>query len=202
MRYASVCAIALWIFLSGGAKAAGHAGQVVAQRGVVTAIRDGSPRALHIGAEVAAADRIRTGADAKVEIALRDGSTLVVGPASEVALARFEQQDGGPVAAVIELFSGILRAGTGAAPVGLFEVRGRTAIASVRGTRFVVEGSDGNTAVLAIEGSVRVAPLAAGDAVLLGPGEGTDVPAGGAAAPPKRWGEARVRRVLALTSLP
>jgi len=202
MRLPGACAFVLWALLAKMAWSAGPAGQVVAQHGAVAAIREGVARALHIGAEVAAADRIRTGADAKAEIAFRDGSTLVVGPQSDVALARFEQRDAGPVAAVIELFSGILQAAAGGAPVDLFEVRGRTAIASVRGTRFVVEGSDGNTAVLAIEGSVEVAPLAAGDAVLLDPGEGTDVPAGGAAAPPKRWGEARVRRVLALTSLP
>lgn len=185
-----------------GARAADEAGQVVAQQGVAMVIRDGSPQPLHVGAQVSAADRIRTGPEAKLQLALRDGSTLIIGPASEVALADLRIAEGGPLTAVIELFSGLLRARTGAAPVDLFEVRGRTAIASVRGTHWVVEGSAENTAVFVIEGAVGVAPLRPGEAVTLEPGEGTDVPAGAAVPAPKRWGQTRVRRVLELTSLP
>jgi uncharacterized membrane protein len=59
MRLPGACAFVLWALLAKMAWSAGPAGQVVAQHGAVAAIREGVARALHIGAEVAAADRDR-----------------------------------------------------------------------------------------------------------------------------------------------
>ena len=60
--------------------------------------------------------------------------------------------------------------------------------------------------VFTVEGEVGVAPREAPDgAVAVGPGEGVDVPVGAgpeAALEVKRWGAARVERVLAATADP
>ncbi|GBD43730.1 hypothetical protein HRbin40_01210 [bacterium HR40] len=175
-------------------------GQVVAQRGAASAVRDGAPRALHLGARVEASDRIRTSAEGRVQIAFADGSSLVLGPASELELTRFELRDGRLFAAVVELLSGILRMQVPTAPLDVVEARGRTAIATVRGTEWIIETGAAKTAVFVLRGTVGVRGTAAGSAVSLHPGEGTDVPAGAPAPSPVRWGEARVREVLALTA--
>lgn len=192
----------LLVLVSVAASAAERVGQVIAQRGPVVALRDGVPRALHIGAPLSVSDRIRTGAGGKIEVAFGDGSRLVIGPDSEVTLAEFELRETTLVRAVIELVVGILRARIDAAPVDLYEVRGRTAIASVRGTHWIVQTSPENTAVFVVDGSVGVTAAYGTVEVTLAPGQGTDVAADGSASPPARWGQARVERVMRLTTIP
>lgn len=109
---------------------------------------------------VAAAEVVRTAADSRVEIGFVDGSGLVVGPGSEVALDVFEVHEKSLVRAVIGLLGGILRARVGALPDDVFEVRGRTAIASVRGTEWIVQGTAERTSVFVVDGTVAVSPLA------------------------------------------
>lgn len=79
---------------------------------------------------------------------------------------------------------------------GRFQILTPHAIASVRGTVYAVDVSDGTTAVFVQEGSVQVGHSDGTDAVVLGPGEGVDV-APGEPLEVKQWGAPRVERLLA-----
>jgi ferric-dicitrate binding protein FerR (iron transport regulator) len=74
------------------------------------------------------------------------------------------------------------------------------ALVAVRGTAFFAGEVEGRYAVFVQRGSVAV--VAAGAAVVLEAGQGTDIPSQGA--PPGQavnWGTARVARTLALVGL-
>ena len=79
---------------------------------------------------------------------------------------------------------------------GEFQIRTPHAIASVRGTKFVVDVTAQVTSVFVIEGSVEVAPADGGAGVLLASGEGIDV-GGGEPFVKQRWGADRAEALLA-----
>ncbi|WP_371929592.1 FecR domain-containing protein [Phyllobacterium sp. 21LDTY02-6] len=83
-----------------------------------------------------------------------------------------------------------------ASPQG-FEVITPQAIAAVRGTRWAVDASAAGTAVFVARGAVDVRRRAAGEPVVLGPGQGVDVDAGSAALVVKRWPAKRVAALMA-----
>lgn len=181
-------------------------GEVVARSGTATVVQEGAPRMLDPGLELYLDDRIYTGSSAKVEIRLVDGSLLTVGPGSELRLAVLQQRLAGDEAffdGLIELVKGIVRATLAEAPPDRsFEIQTRAAAAAARSTEFVVVDTRDSSAVFVVEGQVAVrSPVAPGE-VVLGPGEGTDVPLGGPPGAPKTWGAGRVERVLELTTLP
>ncbi|MGF1641605.1 MAG: FecR domain-containing protein, partial [Rhodospirillales bacterium] len=183
-------------------------GHVVRTVGFVTLVRDDSTRVVPEGAEVRAADRIVTAADGRVEIAGRDGTVLVIGPASEIVVAEYAVDVRGlRLRAVLSLLGGVLRATVAAAADGAgFDVETRVAVASVRATDWVVESeTPDRAAVFVVEGAVevtaRAVPPAAPASVRLEAGFGTDVVAGQPPTPPKAWGRARIEAVLAKTRL-
>ncbi|GJE16617.1 FecR domain-containing protein [Methylobacterium marchantiae] len=107
-----------------------------------------------------------------------------------------DDRDGRPDAA--ELKSKALLIEYPAAKRGGFQVRTPHAIASVRGTTWIVDAAPGGSAVFVQSGKVRVArtgePVGA---VALGAGDGVDVgPAGGPLAP-KSWPRERRLHLLA-----
>lgn len=182
------------------ARDAESVGEVRQQRGLVTALRNMVPRALHLGAPVSRGDRIVTAAKAKVEIEFRDGSTLSVGSDTSVEVVSYApdvRQQGR-----LQLLIGIIRTSLSALWRGGFEVQTEAAVASVRSTDWITEARDDRSSVLVISGEVAVTGVTGDTAVLLSEGEGTDVPVGGAPSPPTRWGDARVRDVLARTRVP
>ncbi|MCB8837536.1 FecR family protein [Aurantimonas sp. VKM B-3413] len=77
-----------------------------------------------------------------------------------------------------------------------FQVRTPQAIATVRGTVFVVAVADQTTSVFVVEGEVAVSRLGGADTVLLNPGEGVDVVAGEPLTA-RRWPQPRVNALLA-----
>lgn len=79
---------------------------------------------------------------------------------------------------------------------GDFQIRTPHAIASVRGTVFVVDVRPAETSVLVVEGAVHVSRADGSEAVLLGPGEGVDV-AEGQPLEPGGWTAARAAALLA-----
>ncbi|MCE7030907.1 FecR domain-containing protein [Jiella avicenniae] len=81
-------------------------------------------------------------------------------------------------------------------PRDFFQVLTPHAIATVRGTRFVVDVEAGVTSVFVVEGKVEVAHREGAAAVLLGPGEGVDV-SPGAPLVVRRWPQPRVNALLA-----
>lgn len=76
-----------------------------------------------------------------------------------------------------------------------FQIRTPHAIASVRGTVFAVEVTEGETAVFVAEGRVWVQRVGGIDSVVLGAGEGVDV-APGEPLVVRRWGAPRVAALL------
>ena len=176
---------------------AAEAGHVLRLVGAVEIERASGTTSLTVGAPIATGDRIMTGEDARVEIELEGGARLILGPESRLVVP----EQAARAISVVDLLLGIVRAtlpegGT----VSGFMVRGRTAVASVRSTEWIVETDDDNTAVLAIDADVQV--IGTGGSVILTPGQGTDVAAGSAPTEPKEWGMERRSDVLARTAFP
>lgn len=200
--------LALFVWLTVGlAPAAGQSrtavGQVVDKRGAAVAVAGATTRILVIGVPVYAQERIATRPDAKLEIEFRDGSRLTLGPDTEVVLTEYAP-GAGPAGGrgILTLLIGIIRTSLDDAwSRDRFEIRTRAAVASVRSTEWVTEATGDETAVFVVSGSVAVAATGNGDSVILTPGFGTDVDAGGPSAP-ARWGAPRVRNVLQRTRLP
>jgi ferric-dicitrate binding protein FerR (iron transport regulator) len=71
------------------------------------------------------------------------------------------------------------------------------AITAVRGTKWVVDVSDGKTSVFVVRGSVGVRRPHVGQGVVLRPGAGVDAEEGGGPLKVKQWGAARVAGLMA-----
>ncbi len=182
-----------------GAQPMGPAGRVTRLRGTAVLVRGGESSGLVVGVEVQIADRVVTHAASRVEVTLSDGTLVVLGPGTDVAVAAFATDDvGGRSSGTLSMLSGILRAlvapsGTG----GGFSVEGRLAVASVRSTELVVEVVENRMSVLSVEGEVEVR-VGGTQAVLLA-GDGVDVQGGQPLPEPSQWGATRVADVLART---
>jgi hypothetical protein len=173
-------------------------GEVVRIQGRVAKTRGSGETALATGAKIAIGDSIVTGEDGKVDLRFTDGSLLTVGPSSRVEVARYAPKMGsGSGEALLSLLSGIIKIivndGT---RWSRFAVQTETAVASVRGTEWLVEAAKDTSAVLVLNGSVEVASRNPGPVFKLGPGHGTDIKAGAAPTPPKIWGAARRQKAL------
>lgn len=196
----ALCLFALAATAPAAAQEEESAGQVVQQRGPVTALSEGAPRSLYIGAFLRAGDRVRTGADARVRIELRDGSTLSLGANTEIVLSTYLPEDDGR--GVLTLLLGIVRTSLSGVWSGGFEVRTRAAVASVRATDWITEIGGDRASVFVVEGSVAVRGTDDGAQVVLEEGFGVDVEAGQPPPPPKEWGASRVEQALARTRVP
>ena len=173
----------------------------------------GDAQPLQPGAAIRRQDRLITGAESRLEIVFAEGSVLTVGPLSRVEVQRFAPPGTADAAAeaIIALVAGILKVAVNdAADWDSFQVETSTAVASVRGTEWVMEETPDGSAVLVLAGQVAVRGKgAAGDAgesestaVIVAAGEGTDVAAGAMPTPPKIWGEKRRLATLARVALP
>lgn len=196
----ALCLFALATAAPAAAQEEESAGQVVQQRGPVTALSEGVPRSLYIGAFLRAGDRVRTGADARVRIELRDGSTLSLGANTEIVLSTYLPEDDGR--GVLTLLLGIVRTSLSGVWSGGFEVRTRAAVASVRATDWITEIGGDRASVFVVEGSVAVRGTGDDAQVVLEEGFGVDVEAGQPPPPPKEWGASRVEQALARTRVP
>lgn len=74
---------------AGAAEPSPRAGTVKLVKGQVSVQNAGGERALQSGDALTAADRIVTGADSSASVVLRDGTVMVVGPASRLELKAF-----------------------------------------------------------------------------------------------------------------
>lgn len=121
-----------------------HAGFVKSVRGTVQLLgTGGTARPARAGDRVGQVDRIVTGADSAASVALRDGTTLVVGPSSRLDLKQFHfdatTQEGG---LLVSLLRGSLRMITGL--IGkthpdAVRVETQSATIGIRGTDFIVQ---------------------------------------------------------------
>jgi ferric-dicitrate binding protein FerR (iron transport regulator) len=174
-------------------------GTVTGLSGPASAWSDGTPRALRLGSGVHRGETLRTLTGAKLAVRFSDGSVLTLGADSQAAVSAFAPERAN---AAMRLVRGILRLVIDPARRWQrFEVETRSAVAAARSTEWVVSiDAEGATAVFAVSGRVEV--LAQNASVTLGAGDGTDVPAGQPPGEVKQWGQARVDRVLAATTLP
>jgi hypothetical protein len=161
---------------------------------------------LAVGAELFEGDLIRTGAGARLELGLRDGSVLTCGETTELTLGRAlyaPERDLRLV--VLRVPLGIVRALVDLlVPRSVFEIHTETAVVSARGTEWIAEAQPAATAIVALEGEVAVRnvdPDVAG-AVVLGPGEGVTVEAGAPPPAPTVWGDARRNAFIERTTVP
>ncbi len=161
-------------------------------------LRSGQRTALRFGTLIFPADEIETGAGAKLQIRLNDGSLLVQGGGTGLCLEDVAlPAQGLPGRGLVVMGDGILRLilqGGGA-----WEdctVKASTSVASVRGTDFVAENQAQSSAVFVVGGLVEVSGKAGGCA-RLSAGQGTTVPLEMSVPRAKRWGEARVAETMA-----
>lgn len=177
-------------------------GQVSQQSGSVIAQRNGTTRAMHVGAVVYPGERIVTGSGAQLLVTFTDGSRLTLGADSALLLDGARLTPTGALSGWVEILSGIVRVllRPGERPAG-FEIRSRAAVASVRSTEWIVEVRGAESDVFVIDGRVAVAGRT-GATVQLNPGEGVTVREGEAPPAPNVWGAPRVQAVLARTTLP
>lgn len=140
-----------------------------------------------VGLGMGANATLRTMADARVTLLCPDDLRVVVGPDTEIAVARLVP--GGPQPVALRLLRGIagfLFGGTGEG----VQVHTPSAVAAVRSTQWAMRVENDASAVFAREGAVFVR---GGDAtVRLGPGEGVDVAADGDVGSVVRWGQPRI----------
>jgi hypothetical protein len=141
-----------------------------AQVGATTAV---------VGVSVHMNERLRTGANARLEVTFNDNSKLTLGENANVAIDRYvynPSKSSGEVA--VNATRGALRFAGG----GIEKLQKKTVTVStpyvamaVRGTDFWAGPIDGQFGVLLLKGNVRVSNRA-GAVTLNRPGWGTDIP--------------------------
>src|SRR5262245_50722432 len=168
-------AIALLLTLPCSVGAAESVGAVTriqnqAQVGATTAV---------VGAPVHMNDRLRTGANARLEVTFNDNSKLTLGEHANVVVDRFvysPAKSTGEVA--LRASSGAMRfVGGSIEQLQTKKITVSTPVAAlaVRGTDFWAGPIDGQYGVLLLKGNVRVSNQA-GAVTLSRPGWGTDIP--------------------------
>lgn len=174
---------------AGIAVAATRAGEVSEIQGRAEALTDENARVLAKSAAIYVNDLVRTGPQSRLSLKLGQRTLLKLGAETEIRIDKYLPDAGGE----IELASGAIGfARTGRKSEEDVRIRSAYGLIAVRGTRFFAGPSRGQFGILVDEG--RVAVLAAGVTVMLGPGEGTDVAAPGAPpSEPRRWPASRAR---------
>jgi hypothetical protein len=162
---------------------------------------------LAIGDPVLLGDQLRTLADGKLRVVLREDSALTLGPGSQLAIN--EQVVAPATVSRFQLLLGTIKAAVTeryAEPRARFEVETPTAIAGVRGTSFIAQYDPGadETLVVGVESITRVrgrAEATGAGEVEVGPGEATRVRRGSRPMRPTMLPESRMRGLQGATQL-
>lgn len=187
----------------GSAAQGAPAGRIVRSTGAVSITSQTQARTASPGLVVSRGDRVVTGADGRAEISGIDGTTIVIGPGSQVTITQYSASASRARSVLLDLLQGIVRLiVTAAGPGYTVEVRTPTAVASVRSTEWIVDAAADNTGVLAIDGRVEVVGQSGSNGVVLTAGQGTDVRRGATPTPAVPWGAARIQDVLSRTRSP
>jgi hypothetical protein len=119
-------------------------------------------------------DSLITGYDGEAELSLPNGSTVNISPDTVFTFSRASLSPGGQPENVFDVVRGQVAFKFNRLGDQEPSVRGRSAVAGVRGTEFtVVVGADGQSLFVVSEGAVEVS--AAGRSVELAPSEGVQV---------------------------
>jgi len=198
MRWLAV--VVLLLLWPAGAVAA-EVGSIAALRGEVTVIRAGEARPARADAALMTGDRVVTSAGGMALLQLRGGLTITLARDTELVVGDVAPSPAqATMAAWLELIEGLVRAVLSAPGDGAdARIDSPLAVTSVRSTEWTVEHVGDHTAVFCRDGEVRVE--AAGEAVTLAAGDGTDVRGDAAPTAPVVWGEPRVADTLARSTL-
>ncbi|RYH63014.1 MAG: hypothetical protein EON54_08760 [Alcaligenaceae bacterium] len=141
---ATVAGLLTVFWMSFAAAAPPFAGHIRTVRGTVAVYHpSGAMEVGAVGTSLQASDLIRTGIGAGLSFVLRDGTTIVIGPSSELDLKAYSydlQSSAGALA--VRLLKGSMRMITGAIGKSTPEairVETQTAVIGIRGTDFIVE---------------------------------------------------------------
>lgn len=192
----------LVVLLAGPAASAADAGSVVI--GQLTGVRGdvfretaGRREPAVVGMPVQQGDVLASYAG-KARVQLNDGTILSLGEGSRLHLRNYRRADN-DFGVELMATSGVFRLLVNRLVPGGFRVETETAVASVRGTEWVMDVTADTTAVAVLAGSVGVAARD-GATVTLQPGQGSDVRRGAAPTPPAPWGAERLVRTIARAS--
>jgi hypothetical protein len=116
----------------------------------------GANKTLAVGDKLEAGAEVQTGAKGRLRLRCVDGSSIVLGDATQLRISDFRPAaDGQPRSASLLLTLGVI--GQKVAKGGSWEVRTPSAVTAVRGTEFFVEvNNEQGTAVHVEEGEVAV----------------------------------------------
>jgi hypothetical protein len=128
--------------LTAAAQAPAIVGRVKVSAGTTAIVRGGQTLPAPVGAEVAEADVLRTGADGRLAVMLRDETRLALGPGSEVAVAGFAFAPAdGRLGLTLHLARGVLSYVSGLvarlSPASV-SIQTPTAVIGVRGTHALI----------------------------------------------------------------
>lgn len=173
--------------------AADAAGAVDDVKGEAKAEQAGAGRPLAPKAPVFIGDMLSTGQKSRLALRLGERTTLKLGAEARLKLDKFVAETGGD----FELMAGSVFFDRSGPPAkdGI-QFRNAYGLIAVRGTRFYAGPSRGKFGILVGHGRVEV--TSGGRTVVLGPQQGTDIAAVGAApSEPRSWPTARVREMQA-----
>ena len=118
---------------------------------------EGSLKAVELGQLFVEGDRLVTKEESSLQLVLADGSSLALGPNSELSISKMGK--GGPEShSLFELARGAVNAMVEKLGVNsAFEVHTAYAVAAVKGTQFEVTADESESAVTVQEGTVEMA---------------------------------------------
>jgi len=178
------------------------AGYVTQLRGEVRVAKDSQLQALMLGHALHLGSRVSTGADARLEARMKDGSVLTLGERTDFVIDQVAGATPEARASSFSLLKGVFRAVTGkpadaSAPLS-WQVRTPVAIIGVRGTALwgglnLLDSGADTLDVVMFDGKGVYVENSNGITELTQAGEGTTVK-GAAAAPGKivPWGEKKL----------
>jgi hypothetical protein len=200
--FAVVC---LSLCMVGAHAASPVAGYVTKVRGEVVAASESGRQTLALGHALHQGYRLLTGADARLEARMKDGTVLTLGERTEFVI---EQVTGAAVnskSTRFELLKGAFRAVTAAPETTAkldWQVRTPVAIIGVRGTEVwggfnLLGAGDSTLDVVMFEGKGVFVETASGMTDLVKAGDGTTVAGADARpAPLKPWGEKKLQAAI------
>ena len=197
VRALQTIALFLLCLCSGLAEAGPLAGSVVGIAGQVSVDRSGQRYGLRLGDQVFVDDTFTVPAGAKLKLRMNDGSVLSLAPGTSLRLDAYALDSSGRRLSVGQ---GLVRAVT--APAGgpaNFEINTALGTSGARSTDWFVEAAADSDRVSVLSGSVSLTSRSTGRGVLIPPGFGSKVHAGGDPASPQAVSPAAFAALIART---
>lgn len=159
--------LALILLSAGALPGAGTAGTAADTDNAATAIEvsgevtyaadNGSLSAVELGQLFAEGDRLVTKENSSLHLVLADGSSLVLGPSTELTLSKLSKDETGRRESVFDLLKGAVNAMVEKLSSGSsFEIHTTEAVAAVKGTDFEVASDGAESSVTVKEGTVSM----------------------------------------------